>query len=53
MECDKQDLINIGGLITMLHTFCWTKNYEIKLAINEATTIEEVEAIEIDYTEGD
>lgn len=53
LECDKQDLINIGGLITMLHTFCWTKNYEIKLAINEATTIEEVEAIEIDYTEGD
>lgn len=53
LECGKQDLINIGGLITILHTFCWTKNYEIKLAINEATTIEEVEAIEIDYTEGD
>ena len=50
LECNKQDLINIGGLITQLHTFCWNKNAEIKEAINEATTIEEVEAIEIDYT---
>ena len=50
LECNKQDLINIGGLITQLHEFCWTKNAEIKAAINEAETIEEVEAIEIDYT---
>lgn len=51
LECSKQDLINIGGLITTLHTFCWTRNAEIKYAISEAETIEEVEAIEIDYTE--
>lgn len=50
LECNKQDLINIGGLITQLHSFCWNKNAEIKEAINEATTIEEVEAIIIDYT---
>ena len=50
LECTKQDLINIGGLITMLHTFCWNKNALIKQAINEAETVEEVEAIEIDYT---
>lgn len=51
LECNKEDLINIGGLITQLHSFCWTKNAEIKEAINRATTIEEVENIEIDYTE--
>ena len=49
LECTKEDLINIGGLITALHSFCWNKNAEIKLAIQEAETIEEVEAIEIDY----
>lgn len=47
--CTKQDLINIGGLITQLHSFCWEKNYEIKTAINEAETVEEVQAIEINY----
>jgi hypothetical protein len=50
LECTKEDLINIGGLITQLHSFCWNKNYEIKEAITEATTVEEVEAIEVDYT---
>lgn len=49
LECTKEDLINIGGLITLLHTFCWTKNAEIKSQIEEASTIEEVEAIEINY----
>jgi len=48
--CDKQDLINIGGLITVLHNHCWTLNASIKGAISEAQTIEEVRAIEIDYT---
>lgn len=48
--CNKQDLINIGGLITVLHNHCWTLNASIKGAISEAQTIEEVEAIEIDYT---
>lgn len=45
----KEDLENIGGLITQLHTFCWTKNAETKEEINNAETKEEVEAIEIDY----
>ena len=49
LECDKEDLINIGGLITQLHSFCWNKNAEIKAEINSATTVEEVEAIEINY----
>ena len=48
--CNKQDLINIGGLITVLHNHCWTLNASIKGAINEAQTIEEVETIVIDYT---
>lgn len=50
LECNKQDLLNIGGLITQLHTFCWTKNAEIKEEINDATTIGEIDEIEIDYT---
>ena len=50
LECSKEDLINIGGLITQLHSFCWTNNAEIKGAINDAETIEEVENIVIDYT---
>lgn len=49
--CNKQDLINIGGLITQLHSFCWNRNAEIKAQIHYATTIEEVEAIEINYDE--
>ena len=49
LECDKQDLINIGGLITTLHSFCWNKNAEIKDEINNAQTIEDVENIEINY----
>ena len=49
LECTKQDLINIGGLITQLHSFCWTKNAQIKQVIEDAQTVEEVEAIEIDY----
>lgn len=51
LECTKQDLINIGGLITQLHSFCWSKNYEIKQAINACQTIEELENIIIDYKE--
>lgn len=49
LECTKEDLLNIGGLITQLHSFCWNKNAEIKTAINEASAIEEVENIKIDY----
>lgn len=53
LECTKLDLINIGGLITQLHTFCWGRNAEIKAEIAQAETIEEVESIEIDYTMGE
>lgn len=49
LECNKEDLLNIGGLITALHSFCWNKNAEIKEEINEAETVEEVKAIIIDY----
>lgn len=49
LECTKLDLINIGGLITALHTFCWNKNAYLKTLIHNAETIEEVEAIVIDY----
>jgi N-methylhydantoinase A/oxoprolinase/acetone carboxylase beta subunit len=50
LVCNKQDLINIGGLITQLHNFCWNKNALIKAEINNAQATEEVEAIIIDYT---
>lgn len=49
LECNKEDLTNIGVLITQLHTFCWTKNAEIKAEIAEASTFEELNAIDIDY----
>ena len=49
LECTKEDLINIGGLITQLHSFCWSKNAEIKSLINEAQTIDEVNEVEILY----
>ena len=50
LECNKEDLMNIGGLITQLHSFCWNKNALMKSVINNAETIQEVEEIEIDYT---
>ena len=50
LECTKEDLINIGSLITQLHTFCWGKNALLKSEISNAETIEELEEIEIDYT---
>lgn len=49
MECTREDLENIGALIAQLHSFCWTKNAEIKHLISLAETIEEVNAIKIDY----
>lgn len=49
MTCTKQDLLNIGGLITALHSFVWNRNAEIKEQIKEAKTIEEVENIEVNY----
>ena len=53
LVCTKEDLINIGGLITSLHSFCWNKNALIKTEINSATTIAEVEEIEISYERED
>ena len=50
--CTKQDLLNIGELITQLHSFCWTKNAEIKEQIKNASTVEEVNSIAIDYNGG-
>lgn len=49
LECTKEDLINIGGLITSLHSFCWNKNAEIKMEIASCLTVDEVEAININY----
>ena len=50
LECTKEDLMNIGGAITALHSFCWNKNAEIKAEISEAETIDEVNEIVIDYS---
>lgn len=49
LECSKQDLVDIGGLITMLHAFCWNKNSQIKQQISLAKSVSEVEFIEITY----
>jgi len=50
LDCTKEDLLNIGGLITQLHSFCWNKNAQIKYLIDVAETLEELEEINIDYT---
>lgn len=47
--CAKADLIAIGGLITELHSFCWNNNAYIKEQIANAETLEELEAIDINY----
>ena len=49
LVCTKQDLLNIGGLIIQLHSFCWNKNAEIKSKISEATSIQELDNIDINY----
>ena len=49
--CNKDDLMNIGQLIIQLHSFCWTKNATIKNQIEQAESVEELENIEINYTE--
>lgn len=53
LECNKEDLMNIGGLITQLHSFCWNKNALIKDEISNAQTISELEEIEINYESED
>ncbi len=47
--CTKGDLMAIGRMIETLHTFCWENNAYIKEQISNAKTVEELEAIEIDY----
>lgn len=50
MECTKQDLINIGTLLSTMTAYVWQyKNPEIKQAIADAQTIEELNEIEIVY----
>ena len=49
LVCNKADLLNIGNMIIQLHSYCWAKNAEIKLAINNAKTMEELNSIDIDY----
>lgn len=53
LECSKEDLINIGGLITQLHSFCWSKNALIKNEINNAQTTQEIQETEINYFESE
>lgn len=51
LECTKQDLMNIGALLTQMTAYVWQyKNPEIKVAINNAQTLEELDAIEIVYS---
>lgn len=51
LECTKQDLMNIGMLLTQMTAYVWQyKNPEIKVAINNAQTLEELDAIEIVYS---
>lgn len=51
--CTKEDLRNIGDLIKELHTYCWTRNAEIKQQIEQAQTLEELDEIDISYDEMD
>lgn len=54
LECTKADLTAIGQLLTQMTAYVWQyKNPQIKTAIAEAETIEEVEAIEIVYDLGE
>lgn len=47
--CTKADLMNIGGLITDLHSYCWSMNAYIKEQINNAETIEDLDEVIINY----
>ena len=51
--CTKADILAIGQLIEELHSFCWGNNAYIKEQIANAETVEEVNAIEIDYDRAD
>lgn len=47
--CTKNDLRAIGNLIIQLHSYCWNMNAFIKEQIENATNLEELEQIKIDY----
>jgi hypothetical protein len=50
LKCTKEDLMAIGGLISSLTAQVWSvKNPAYVEAINNATTMEELNAINIDY----
>lgn len=50
LECTKEDLLAIGQLLTVKTAYVWQiRNPQIKMMIEAAETIEEVEAIEISY----
>jgi hypothetical protein len=51
--CTKADILAIGQLIEELHSFCWENNAYIKEQIANAETVEEVNAIEINYDRAD
>ena len=47
--CTKADLMAIGGLITELHSYCWNLNAYIKEQINNASTLEDLDEVIINY----
>lgn len=47
--CTKNDLLIIGQLIVKLHSYCWNMNAYLKEQIENATNLEELEQIKIDY----
>lgn len=50
LECTKADLLLICDLLNAMTTYVWSiKNPQIKTEIANASTIEEVEAINIEY----
>lgn len=52
LECNKQDLINIAVLISDLTSKIWAElNPKYIAEINEAKTVEEVNSIDIDYSQ--
>lgn len=54
LECTKADLEAIGELLTKMTAYVWQyKNPMLKTAINNAETIEELDAIEIVYDLGE
>lgn len=54
LECTKADLLAIGELLTKMTAYVWQyKNPMLKTAINDAETMEELNAIEIVYDLGE